>query len=83
MIGMGKQEITNPAKEPNAMDNKYIILYGNPVDGISFEGPFDEFEDAEAHTLSHDNDWWIAELINPDHDVTSQELDWASKPEHS
>jgi hypothetical protein len=65
------------------MENKYIILYGNPVDGLSFEGPFDSFDDAEAHTLEHDNDWWIVDLIEPDHDTRLVEVTVFERPENA
>jgi hypothetical protein len=63
------------------MSNKYILIYGNPVDGMKFEGPFEEFEDAEDHTLFHDNDWWIAELKDPE-EVTPT-CDICGKPDYA
>ena len=51
------------------MDDKYIVLYGNPVDGMTFCGPFEDFEEAELHTEVHDNDWWIASMRDPDHAI--------------
>lgn len=46
-----------------------IIIYGNPVDGLSFIGPFDCLSDAAAAGNIDPNiegDWWISELEAPD-----------------
>jgi hypothetical protein len=49
------------------MDKKYILIYGNPVDGLKFEGPFDTFDDAEEEASWHNDTWWIVDLIEPQH----------------
>jgi hypothetical protein len=46
---------------------KYIIVAGNPVDGLEFIGPFDTFDDAQnainTDALLPDYfDWWIAKI---------------------
>ena len=43
---------------------KYIIVYGNPVDGFNFRGPFDTSGDASeyADRVEDDEIWWITEL---------------------
>ena len=43
---------------------KHIVVFGNPIDGLTFEGPFDDFESAEAYATGFD-DWWIAALSEP------------------
>ncbi len=45
---------------------KYIIVYGNPIDGFNFRGPFDSTVDAifSAEDADPDENWWVAEL-NP------------------
>lgn len=49
---------------------KYMIMYGNVVDGMKFIGPFDSDEDAFGYaemelTLE---DWWITQLQSPNHE---------------
>jgi hypothetical protein len=43
---------------------RYIIVYGNPVSGVAFEGPFPSHEEAAEHAEANvENSWWIAELF--------------------
>lgn len=45
-----------------------IIVYGNPIDGFNFRGPFADREEAirYADNVSNDDgDWWVAELNAP------------------
>jgi hypothetical protein len=46
---------------------KYIIMYGNPIDGFKFVGPFDSLNDALEHLEEEhaDYDMCIAELQEP------------------
>lgn len=47
---------------------KYIIVRGNPVDGLSFIGPFDTASEAIEGAQGLDaitDDWWITELNAP------------------
>lgn len=37
-----------------------ILVTGNPVDGLSFYGPFDEIADETLDKF--EGDWWIADL---------------------
>lgn len=45
----------------------YILIVGNPVDGLEFYGLFDSPADAvdwaEENLTSSNNDWWIKELL--------------------
>ena len=45
---------------------QYILVYGDPVDGFYFRGPFASNESAVdfANTNDYGRDWWVAEL-NP------------------
>ena len=46
---------------------KHIAIYGNPVDGFRYVGPFESKEDALTYVAdepSSDN-WWVAELYAP------------------
>jgi len=45
---------------------KYILIIGNPIDGLKFEGPFEDFEEAEMHAEFQDDTWWIVNLRNPE-----------------
>lgn len=40
----------------------FIIITGNPVDGFSFYGPYEEYKDASKAVESIKVEWWIAEL---------------------
>jgi hypothetical protein len=46
---------------------KYIVVFGNPVDGFNFRGPFDDHDLASEYAdASEPNEyWWIAELDPP------------------
>lgn len=50
------------------MEVKYIITFGNPVDGFNYCGPFDTADDAVqyANTFDDDGPWWVVELTPPD-----------------
>ena len=42
----------------------WIVIVGNPLDGLAFHGPF-EYSDsavdwAEIHAV--DSDWWVSEV---------------------
>lgn len=43
---------------------KYIVVAGNPRDGLFFHGPFDKAEDAleYAENELRKFDWWLAPL---------------------
>jgi hypothetical protein len=45
-------------------NTQYVLIVGNPIDGMSIYGPYDSTEDAEsmAETISTDETWWITEL---------------------
>jgi hypothetical protein len=50
----------------------YILVVGNPVDGVRFYGPFTTTEQASYYAATtfeesdQDNtDWWIAALATP------------------
>jgi hypothetical protein len=46
----------------------HIVILGNPVDGLSFVGPFDEAEDAVdwATGPGQKEDWFVAPMDSPD-----------------
>jgi hypothetical protein len=48
--------------------NKLIVIYGNPVDGFHYIGPFDEPETAiewAQEGVTAESDWWVADLNDP------------------
>lgn len=47
---------------------KYIIITGNPVDGLGFVGPFKTAEEANRYAdLSFTaGDWWVVSLDKPE-----------------
>ena len=49
------------------MENKLIVIYGNPVEGFAFVGPFDTREDAIAYAEADaPSGWFISDLWMPD-----------------
>lgn len=45
----------------------FIMVYGNPIDGFCYVGPFGSHEDAKAYMESEDDrtDCWVADLFAP------------------
>jgi hypothetical protein len=46
----------------------YLIITGNPVDGLRFIGPFDSAEEANQHAddlMASYEEWWTAEMEAP------------------
>jgi hypothetical protein len=46
-----------------------IVIYGNPVEGFNYFGPFHLREDALAwaeHSVPDMDDWWITNLQSPE-----------------
>lgn len=50
------------------MKNQYVLLIGNPVDGVSIVGPFVDTENATEHAEARfkNSEWWIAVLEEVD-----------------
>ena len=46
------------------MPEKYILIIGNPIDGLNFYGPFSEIEAEELGASVLDADWWVVELLD-------------------
>lgn len=47
----------------------YLVIYGNPVDGFTFIGPFNRAEEAERYMDHNDNDTsWMIKLVKPNGD---------------
>ena len=47
------------------MAKQYIVIYGNPVAGFSYVGPFFSFESASRFVENDSGDWWIQEIASP------------------
>jgi len=45
---------------------KWIVVCGNPVDGCSFHGPFDNNAEAFDYAQGMQTDWWVAPLQSPE-----------------
>ena len=45
-----------------------MIVSGNPIDGLTFYGPFEKMELAVAHAekseIISDDDWWVGKVYN-------------------
>lgn len=47
----------------------YVILHGNPVDGINIIGPFTDGEAANGYAddnLNGAGEWWVVEVEPPE-----------------
>ena len=53
---------------PELSLNSFMVITGNPVDGLFYNGPFADSELAFEWANSEHNgeDWWIAVLHSPD-----------------
>lgn len=48
-----------------AIDEKIVVIVGNPLDGVQVFGPFNSWND--AHNWADGvNEYWITRLENPD-----------------
>ena len=48
---------------------EWVVVLGNPVDGISIYGPFKNSMDAMTWAEKDpDGDWWVTPLKDPDND---------------
>jgi hypothetical protein len=49
------------------MNNNFILIIGNPIDGFHHYGPFETHEDAleAAESNEYGHEWWIAPLKTP------------------
>jgi hypothetical protein len=46
---------------------KYVVVVGNPFDGMAIHGPFDEIEDANQYgEYTNEDYWWVLELVTPE-----------------
>ena len=55
------------------MSDKYILIFGNPVDGFTYRGPFDTEEKAIEYGDPIAEEWWTAPLTPPDHIIVTVE----------
>lgn len=51
---------------------KFIVIFGNPVEGLLYMRPYNNFAEA-AEGMPSEGDWWIAGLIDPS-DMTDHSL---------
>lgn len=45
--------------------DQFVIVIGNPIDGISIHGPFEDMEDAHEWAENNSDEWWCAWLREP------------------
>ncbi len=45
---------------------RYIIILGNPVDGFTYIGPFEDMEALNEHADTIMGEWWAAGLEAPE-----------------
>jgi hypothetical protein len=50
----------------------HILIVGNPVDGLTFYGPFATADEANAAGERVQDDWWIAPLKAPDAELIAE-----------
>ena len=54
------------------MKEQYVIVIGNPVDGIKLQGPFTSQEEAIAFAeeeLAVVDSWWVTKLYAPSEEI--------------
>lgn len=44
----------------------FVVVFGNPFDGMSVHGPFQDSEDANRYAEDADCDWWLMDLTQPE-----------------
>ena len=49
----------------------FIVIYGNPIDGISFVGPFADNDEANTFADNSDGDWWVSSIDAPPDGMTT------------
>lgn len=43
-----------------------IIVTGNPIDGLTFIGPFEDESEAIDYAETNCEEWWLGELEEPE-----------------
>lgn len=52
-----------------SLDHQFILVFGNPIDGITCYGPFETSHAAHTwveNSSAHKSDYWIAALRHPE-----------------
>jgi hypothetical protein len=44
---------------------KYVLIHGNPIDGLNIVGPFSTSNDAHFEGEGINDEYWITELEEP------------------
>jgi hypothetical protein len=57
-----------PEGDTHLADLPHAIAYGNPFDGMTLIGPFENHEAASEHAdqFVHEFDWWVVPLKKPE-----------------
>jgi len=48
-------------------DEKWILVFGNPIEGFTFVGPFEDDDPEEACAFAEScetGDWWLGTLVD-------------------
>jgi hypothetical protein len=59
--------ISNEISEEE-LNSPHLVIWGNPVDGLLFFGPFATYDEAllwANDNQASDKDWWLAPLTSP------------------
>lgn len=43
----------------------WVVVVGNPFDGMTCWGPFQSYEQASAYAEKCEGDWWIVDIHRP------------------
>lgn len=46
--------------------NQYVLVEGNPVDGFTFVGPFDDVDEAVEYGEWGGGEFWVASMRLPE-----------------
>jgi hypothetical protein len=47
-------------------ETKYVVVSGNPFDGMTIYGTFDTHEDAQQWAGPQLDEWWVLEVKAPE-----------------
>lgn len=60
----------------------HIVLFGNPIDGLSIVGPFDTVDIADAYAdRAHLGEYWVTSAEPPDRDIMERIEPTAGEPD--
>jgi hypothetical protein len=45
---------------------QYVVVIGNPFDGLTIHGPFDDADQVDNYAEDCQDDWWVVTLVPPE-----------------